>query len=109
MFTIPKSCKLPLIGATSELPSNKVKVRCKLFGGGADSWYLTEYDPSTGEAFGFAVLNGDREMAELGYMYIPELQKLRYPPFGLGVERDRYFTPMLLSDLMEKIRAGGHV
>lgn len=38
---------------------------------------------------------------ELGYFSLSELEKLS-GPFGLYVERDLYFTPKSLGELMEK-------
>jgi hypothetical protein len=67
------------------------------FYGGSD-WYITEKDMDGGveQAFGFVVLNGDTEMAELGYISIQELTKL-------GVELDLYFTPCRLGEIKKKL------
>lgn len=53
-------------------------------------WYITEYDPSTGEAFGWADLGFG--MGELGYISIPELEGLHKRGLPL-VERDLYWKP----------------
>ena len=54
---------------------------------GPGTWFLTEYDPETGEGFGYVMgLGGD----ELGYINVRELQRAR-------VERDMYYKPMKLS------------
>lgn len=60
-------------------------------------WYITEKDVDGGiqQAFGYAVLNGDDEMAELGYISIEELT--RY-----GVELDMYFAPCSLAAIKAK-------
>jgi hypothetical protein len=60
------------------------------FHGGSD-WYITEKDVEGGihQAFGYAVLNGDLENAELGYISIAEL-------VALGVELDLHFSPVTL-------------
>ena len=52
------------------------------------TWYITEMDPETGECFGL-VEGMEREM---GYFSLPELESIR-GPFGLAVERDRFFDP----------------
>jgi len=57
------------------------------------TWYLTEYDPKTGEAFG--LVDGLEE--ELGYISIPELMTVR-GKMGLPVERDRGWAPRRLGD-----------
>ncbi len=59
---------------------------------GDGTWYMTEYDPVEGIAFGKTVMHGE---SELGYFSIPELEaiKLRW---GLYIERDIHFTPTAL-------------
>ena len=63
------------------------------FKGGSD-WYITELDraPEQLQAFGYAILNGDKEMAELGYISIKEL-------IANGVELDLYYTPQTLNEI----------
>ena len=56
------------------------------------SWFMTELDPETGDAFGF--VDGQFPEIELGYFNINELAKIR-GQFGLGVERDISFTGTL--------------
>lgn len=69
------------------------------FHGGSD-WYITEKDQDGGvqQAFGYAVLNGDEQNAELGYISIEEMT-------GLGVELDLHFDPRTLGEVKRK-RAG---
>jgi hypothetical protein len=82
--------KLPRLGMTSEMDSKDVKVILKAFNpSGSGTWYITEYDPSTGEAFGYANVSGS-DCAELGYINMNELQNYR-GRFGLGIERDIHF------------------
>ncbi len=66
------------------------------FNGGSD-WYITEKDMDGGiqQAFGYAILNGDDECAELGYISIEELTRH-------GVELDLHFTPCTLGALKAK-------
>lgn len=58
------------------------------------TWYMTEYDPATGEAFG--LVHGLEE--ELGYFSMEELQSIRGPG-GLRIERDIYWKPTPLSQI----------
>lgn len=54
---------------------NKAIVTLHYFRGNSD-WYITEKDMTgngTEQAFGYAILNGDRQNAELGYISIEEL------------------------------------
>lgn len=61
------------------------------FHGGSD-WYITEKDVVDGvtQAYGYAVLNGDHELAECGYISITELVHNQ-------VELDLHFTPCSLA------------
>lgn len=47
----------------------------------------------------FGLVDGSE--SELGYFYLSELEKIKRP-FGLGIERDRYFTPCTIEKLMQK-------
>ena len=62
----------------------------KLFGGGDFTWLLTEYDPESKTFFGLCDLG--QGFPKLGYVSREELAALRFKPFGLGIERDMYFT-----------------
>lgn len=66
------------------------------FSGGSD-WYITEKDVDGGvqQAYGYAILNGDDEMAESGYISIEELTRN-------GVELDLHFTPCRLAEIKAK-------
>lgn len=52
-------------------------VHAHYFVGSAD-WLVTEYDPEEDLAFGWACL-GDRQMAELGYVSMAELEAIQVP------------------------------
>jgi hypothetical protein len=61
----------------------------KFFGGSNCTWLITDIDP-----------NGDtmHELCDIGHGFcefgtvsLSELKALRFPPFGLPVERDRFF------------------
>ena len=53
---------------------------------GIGTWYLSELDPETNQAFGLA----DVHMKELGYIDLNELERFR-GRMGLPIERDKYF------------------
>jgi hypothetical protein len=61
---------------------------------GNSDWYITEKDVDGGvqQAFGFAILNGDKDNAELGYISIIEITQC-------GAELDLYFTPCPLREV----------
>jgi hypothetical protein len=66
----------------------------------SSDWYILEKDISAEidgnfQAFGFAILNGDTQNAELGYISIEELVLH-------GVELDLHFEPMTLKEIRAK-------
>jgi len=108
IFTKEVLAKLPALGTNAEKSMEEVKVPLKLFNpAGAGTWYITEYDPEEELAFGFVNL-GDPEMAELGYIYVPELLQLKLP-FGLSIERDRHFGNHTLKEVFDTVKSGGHI
>lgn len=86
--------KIPKLYSTEKVPILKKKIHLHFFIGGSD-WYISEYDPKEHLFFGYAILNGDLEMAEWGYVSYLELKDLKMTQRGLYVEvdRDRYFKP----------------
>jgi hypothetical protein len=46
---------------------------------GSSDWLITEYSPEEDVAFGWACLNGDRQVAELGYVSLTELESVALP------------------------------
>lgn len=57
------------------------------------AWYATEFD---GNDTFFGYVAGD--FPELGYFSLKELEEVE-GPYGLGIERDMYFDPQLLSEI----------
>ena len=72
-------------GDTSEMEMSEIKIVMKLFGGGAFSWYL--YEKIDEDTYMGYVNLGDPEMSECGYVSLSEIKAVKFPPFGLGVER----------------------
>jgi len=62
------------------------------------TWYASEFD---GEDIFFGLVSGFE--LELGYFSLSELENVR-GPLGLPIERDFYYEPKSLSELMEKHR-----
>jgi hypothetical protein len=77
---------------------DQATVHLHYFQGGSD-WFITEKDMDGGieQAFGYAILNGDDECAELGYISIQEIT-------AYGAELDLYFTPCTLGEIKAKRR-----
>jgi hypothetical protein len=69
------------------------------FNAGSD-WYILEKDVDGGiqQAFGYAILNGDFENAELGYISIAELVTHE-------VELDLHFRPCTLAAIKYQLRS----
>lgn len=63
---------------------------------GGETYYITELNPATGEAFGLAVTPVCPE-GEMGYFDLNEMQAVR-GPLGLGIERDLHFTRKTLRE-----------
>ncbi len=59
------------------------------------TWFATEFDGKD-TFFGFVC----GEYPELKYFSLSELENLEVP-YGLGVERDRYFEPVRLSEIQK--------
>lgn len=70
------------------------------FYGGSD-WYITELDKKTNEAFGYAILNGDTQMSELGYISIAELTDKSFGNFLINMNIDQYFSPKTLNQIFQ--------
>lgn len=90
--------QLPKLGETESVPLKDKVLHMHFFLGGCD-WWIAEYD---GEdlLWGFAMLNGDRDNAEWGYISFRELKELVAPP-GLEVERDLHWRPRKASEIKE--------
>jgi hypothetical protein len=85
---------IPALYGTENIPVAEKVIHLHYFCGSAD-WYITELDPETGEAFGWAeILSGG---GEWGYAYLTELATLISGP--LVVERDLYWTPCKVSEV----------
>lgn len=81
-------------------PPDQMTAHVKLFGSGRWTWYICEMDIDQDRCFGYVQSGTSPDHDEYGYFSLRELQKLRFPPFGLPIERDRYFTPGKISDII---------
>ena len=64
----------------------------KFFGGSCWSWYATEANKLPNGDIEFFGLVVGAYGAEFGYFTLSELTSVKFPPFGLGIERDMYFN-----------------
>lgn len=80
----------------------------KLFGGSSFTWLISEYDPVNNLFFGLCDLG--QGYPELSYISVDELKNMRFKPFGLGIERDRFFEPKKsLWEYYEDARIEGNI
>lgn len=92
--------KIPALCETEERSLEEKTAWVKLFTPDAQwTWYVVEYQPEDGLCFG--LVEGLEK--ELGYFSIPELEKV-CGPLDLPIERDPFFDPTKLSDIMAKGR-----
>lgn len=92
---IPKDLekKAPPIGSTED-ERDPIAI-CKLFTPDSCwSWYVTEYDPETREAFG--LVHGEYE--EIGYFNLNELESICGPQ-GQRIQRDPDWKPRRISEV----------
>jgi hypothetical protein len=101
---------VPQLYGTEPVPTAEKTIWLHYFVRDCD-WWIAEYDPATGLAFGYACLHGDAANAEWGYVELAELEAL-YQEGGfvptdvpgrvrllprLIVERDLDWTPRPVS------------
>lgn len=67
--------KIPKLYETEEIPLKDKLIYLHFFIGSCD-WYVAEYDHENDLFWGFAILNGDYEMAEWGYVSFVELKSI---------------------------------
>jgi hypothetical protein len=105
MMLLPKhiTASLPPIGST-EPQGLEALAQLKFFTPDEQwTWYAAEFD---GEDLFFGLALGFEP--ELGYFSLAELRQVR-GKLGLPVERDRWFDPTPLRELMRKHGASGAV
>ena len=81
---------MPPLYATERQPAEDKILHLHYFGGSTDVW-LAEYDPATGEGFGYVKV-GNSDDAEWGYVSLPELERINH---GLVIiERDLHWSAL---------------
>jgi len=82
------------------------KVVAKFFNPtGAWTWYLMNQDPADPDYL-WGIVKGFE--VEIGSFSLSELQSFK-GQFGLGIERDLYFTPKPAKEIWDNLLAGKHV
>ena len=91
MFNKPAAAKLariPRLYQTEDIPLKQKLVHLHFFIGSTD-FFICEYN-GTDTFWGFAILNGDYEMAEFGYIDFDELKSIRVNGWQ-EIDCDRYW------------------
>lgn len=86
--------RLPKIGANETQGVNALALVKFFTPDGPGTWYVSEFD-GVDLCFGLAVIH----VPEFGYFSLRELQQVK-GMFGLPVERDFYFEPTPLCELL---------
>ena len=86
--------RLPKIGANETQGVNALALVKFFTPDGPGTWYVSEFD-GVDLCFGLAMI----QKPEFGYFSLRELQQVK-GAFGLAVERDFYFEPTTLSELL---------
>ena len=95
---------IPKLYETEDIPLKEKLVYLHFFIGGSD-WYVVEYDGDD-LFWGYAILNGDLDMAEWGFVSFKELRDIKIPPgFEVDCEVDWHIKK---AAEIEKIRMGNH-
>ncbi len=87
--------RIPRLYETEHIPAEDKLIYIHFFIGGCD-WYVSEYDGDD-IFFGFAILNGDYENAEWGYISFAELTSIRI--HGLEIDCETNWTPKKASEI----------
>ncbi len=87
--TVEELAKIPKLYETENIPLKDKIIHLHFFIGGCD-WYIAEYSPDEDLFWGYAILNGDTENAEWGYISFTELRELVVLP-GIEVDRDLHW------------------
>ena len=90
-FYPPPELAVPAFYATEDVECEDKIIYAHYFLAPVGDWWIAEYRPETGEAFGYASL-GMPGCAEWGYIALDELERLRTSA-GMVVERDLHWTP----------------
>jgi hypothetical protein len=99
-FTKAQLNQIPKLYETENIALEDKKVIVRLFHPASNwTWYVIEYD---GDDTCWGLVEGHE--TEYGYFSLKELAQVK-GPFGLGVERDRWFTPTRVGDILATIKS----
>ena len=98
--TATRLARLPRLYQTENTPIDETLIHLHFFIGNCD-WFISEFD---GEDlfFGFAVLNGDWDCAEWGYVSFNELRNIRvHRVLHVDCELEKYWRVRPFSEVVK--------
>jgi hypothetical protein len=89
---------LPALYSTEDIPCAEKQIVAKFFNPmGAGTWYIAEGSKQEdGDWLFFGYCDLGFGSPEWGYVSLAELESVKLP-FGMGIERDIYFSPQTIS------------
>tara|TARA_Y100000114_G_scaffold81654_1_gene75308 strand:- start:1692 stop:2015 length:324 start_codon:yes stop_codon:yes gene_type:complete len=82
----------------------------KLFNpSGGQTWYISETENHEDTLIGYGLADLGLGFPEIGTFNLDEITEMKYPPFGLKVERDKWFKPMPLLDILNQLKKGENI
>ena len=94
--------QIPKLYATDSVPCENKKIITKYFAPDSNwTWYVTEFDPVNGIFFGYVI----GFESEWGNFSLKELEEST-GTMGLPIERDLYWKPCTLQDILDKKARG---
>jgi hypothetical protein len=94
--------KLPEAYSTEDKGLEDTIMHMHFFIGDSD-WYVAEYHPRDRVFFGYAILGGDLQNSDWGYMSLDEMLEIKAGPLGIQIDRDMKFKPRPATDV-DKIK-----
>jgi hypothetical protein len=104
MWNIPSAerlAKIPRLYETESIPLADKEIHLHFFIGGCD-WFIAEYD-GIDTLFGFALLNGDVQNSEWGYISFQELKDLKLSFMEVDCELEEFWQVKPASEI-DKIK-----
>tara|TARA_Y100000114_G_scaffold112443_1_gene106211 strand:+ start:590 stop:913 length:324 start_codon:yes stop_codon:yes gene_type:complete len=82
----------------------------KLFNpSGGQTWYISEMEIQEDKLIGYGLADLGFGFPEIGSFSLDEIIEMRYPPFGLKVERDKWFKPQGLISILDSLKKGKQI
>lgn len=89
--------KIPKLYETEKVALEDKKIYMHFFLGSCD-WYIAEFDQENDLFWGYAIINGDLQMAEWGYISFDELKSLKVRRF-MEIDRDIHWKVKKASEI----------